>query len=409
MKTEIISVGTEILLGQIQDTNSQYLASRLPSLGLDLYHISIVGDNLGRLAEAVNRAHQRSDITLMTGGLGPTEDDVTREGIAAALDEEIYLDESVAEELRHRFLSRGMTFPESNIKQAWLIPSARAIPNQRGTAPGWWVEKDGRLVIAMPGPPFEMELMWGTQVEAQLAERFGTAIIVSRTLKTSGTGEGQIDEMMAPLLKSANPTVGVYAKADGVHLRLTAKASTQAEAESLIQPMEADARGILGELVWGIDDETLEGVAGGLLATKGLTLATMESLTGGGLADAITNVPGSSAYFKAGYVAYTAASKRQLGVSPDLIENHGTVSIEVATDMARAAREAARTDIGVGVTGVAGPDELEGKAPGTVHIAVDDGGTPRQLSYGFYQGRFITKRRAVNSALFQLVKALRAD
>jgi len=406
MRSEIISVGTEILLGDILDTNSNYLALRLSPLGIDLYYISKVGDNLGRLVETIDRAHGRSDVVLITGGLGPTEDDLTREAIARTLGEEMHVDEDTEQRLREMFASRGFTFPERNLKQAMLIPSARAIPNPRGTAPGWWAEKDGRHIIAMPGPPAELERMWEMEVAPRLAGMVSGEVIVSRTVKTIGIGEGHLDEMVSPLLKSENPTIGVYAKADGVHLRLTAKATTPEAARELIAPVEEELRRIVGEAVWGADDDTLEGAIGAMLDERALTLATMESCTGGLLASTITDVPGSSVYFRGGYVAYSARMKMNLGVSADLIERHGTVSDEVAKDMARAARVNADTSFGVSVTGVAGPDELEGKPPGQMHIAVDDGGPGLSISYTYYQGRAATKRRAVTTALALLRRAL---
>ncbi|OGO46735.1 MAG: competence/damage-inducible protein A [Chloroflexi bacterium RBG_16_64_32] len=408
MKAEIISVGTEILLGEILDTNSRYLAARLPPLGIDLYYISKVGDNLNRLAGTIGRAHERSDLVLITGGLGPTEDDLTREAIALALDEEMFVDADTEQRLRAFFAARGFPFPERNVKQAMLIPSAQAIPNPRGTAPGWWVEKDGRIIVAMPGPPAELERMWEVEVAPRLAGLTTGDVIVSRTLKTVGIGEGQLDEMVSPLLKSENPTVGVYAKQDGVHLRLTAKAATREAAQGVIGPVEEELRRIAGDAVWGADDDTLEGAIGAMLKERNLTLATMESCTGGLLASTITDVPGSSIYFKGGYVAYTAEMKMGLGVSAELIEMHGTVSDEVAADMARAARANAGADLGVAVTGVAGPDELEGKPPGRVHIAVDGGGPAQSVSYTYYQGRAATKRRAVTTALALLRRALLA-
>ncbi len=408
MNAEIISVGTEILLGEILDTNSQYLAVRLPPLGVNLYFISKVGDNLQRLAETISRAHKRSDLVLITGGLGPTEDDLTRQAIALTLDEEMYVDEETEQRLRAFFASRGFSFPERNVKQAMLIPSAQAIPNPRGTAPGWWVENDGRIIVAMPGPPAELERMWEVEVAPRLAQMAGGDVIASRTLKTIGIGEGHLDEMVSPLLKSENPTVGVYAKPDGVHLRLTAKAASQEEARSLIQPMEEKLRRLLGDSVWGADDDTLEGAIGAILKERGLTLATMESATGGLLASTITDVPGSSLYFKGGYVAYTAEMKIALGVSAELIDKHGTVSDEVAAEMARAARARANADLGLAVTGVAGPDDLEGKPPGRMHIAVDDGGPAQSISYTYYQGRATSKRRAVTTALALLRRALLA-
>ncbi len=399
MKAEIISVGTEILLGEILDTNSQYLAARLPSLGIDLHHISKVGDNLSRLAETIGRAQARSDLVLITGGLGPTEDDVTRQAIALSLGEEMYLDKETEQRLRAFFAGRGFSFPERNIKQAMLIPSAQAIPNPRGTAPGWWAEKDGRIIAAMPGPPAELQRMWEVEVAPRLARLVSGELIVSRTLKTIGIGEAHLDEMVSPFLKSENPTVGVYAKADGVHLRLTAKAPNEDAARDLIQPMEEELRRLLGDAIWGSDDDTLEGVVGAILKQGGLTLATMESCTGGLLASTITDVPGSSDYFKGGYVAYSAEMKISLGVSAELIERHGTVSDEVAAEMARAARDRAGADIGVAVTGVAGPDVLEGKPQGRMHVAVDTGVSPQSISYTYYQGRAATKRRAVTTAL----------
>jgi len=411
MKAEIISVGTEILLGEILDTNAQYIASRLPAIGIDLYFMCQVGDNLERLAETISRALERSDAVIMTGGLGPTEDDVTREAIARAVGEaeEMRVDPEAEASLRAFFAARGVAFPERNIKQAMLIPSARFIPNPRGTAPGWWVEKGGKVIVAMPGPPSEMQRMWEAEVEPRLRRMAaGGGVLITRVLKTIGAGESHIDEMVGPLLGSANPTIGVYAKPDGVYLRLAAKAGSEAEAREIIAPVEAELRRILGPLVWGADGDTLEGVIGRMLRERAATLATMESCTGGLLASTITDVPGSSLYFKGGYVAYTAQMKMALGVSADLIERHGVVSAEVAADMARAARVSLDASYGVGITGVAGPDELEGKPPGTMHIAVSGGPglASDAASYTFYQGRSATKRRAVTTALFLLRRAI---
>ncbi len=383
MKAEIISVGTELLLGEITDTNAQYISSRLPAIGLDLYFKSTVGDNLERLTETIERALGRSDVVLMTGGLGPTEDDLTREAIAAALGEELFVDPDAERLLRAFFAGRGVSFPERNLKQATLIPSAMAVPNPRGTAPGWWVEKNDHYIVAMPGPPTEMQRMWEKEIEPRLRRIAGGDVLITRVLKTIGAGESHIDEMVAPLLKSANPSIGVYAKPDGVYLRLAAKARTEAAARELIAPVEAEARRILGAIIWGADHDSLEGAIGRLLNERGLTLATMESCTGGLLASTITDVDGSSAYYKGGYVAYTAAMKIAHGVEAELIERHGVISSEVAGDMARAAREGLRADYGIGITGVAGGEEVEGKPPGTMHIAVHDGNAAQPMSYTF--------------------------
>lgn len=406
MKAEIIAVGTEILLGEILDTNSQYIAARLPGLGIDLYYISTVGDNFGRLQEVISRAWNRSDITFITGGLGPTEDDLTREAIAAVLGEQMEVQPELEQALRTRFA--GRTMPERNIKQATLIPSARAIPNPRGTAPGWWVERENKIIVAMPGVPSEMTRMWDYEVVPELERRPTGAVIVTRTIKTSGIGEGNLDEMISPLLKSTNPSIGVYARADGVHVRIGAKAASRNEAYALIEPVEGEIVRILQPFVWGYDDDTLEMAVGRMLAARGLTLATMESCTGGLLATTITDVPGSSAYFKGGLVAYATEMKIAWGVPQEVIDEHGVISTATAEWMARAARERLRANFGVGITGVAGPDPQEKRPVGEIHIAVvKDWGEALTLDYVFGQGREFIRRRAVTQALSLLLRALR--
>jgi len=407
MRAELVSIGTELLLGEILDTNAQYLAARLPALGIDLYYASTVGDNLERLTEVLGRAWGRSDLVITTGGLGPTEDDLTREAIAQVLGEEISGDPELEEQLRSFFARRGVSMPERNLKQVTLVPSARALANPRGTAPGWWVERDGRVIVALPGPPSEMQPMWEEQVAPELARRHPGAVLISRTLKTVGIGEAHLDELVSPLLKSTNPTIGVYARADGVQLRIAAKAASQDEARRLIQPVEEEVRRILGDAVWGADDDTLEGVTGALLRKHGLTLATMESCTGGLLAHTITNVPGSSAYFRGGLVTYATALKIEWGVDASIIEEYGVISPECARDMARAARERLAADVGIGITGVAGPEPQDDKPPGTVHVALDATfGVPMNVSYHFAQGREAVKRRAVTTALALLRRAV---
>jgi nicotinamide-nucleotide amidase len=302
-------------------------------------------------------------------------------------------------------------FPESNVKQAALIPSASAILNPRGTAPGWWVEKNraegDKYIIAMPGVPAEMYRMWEHEVAPRLREMTGE-VLITRILKTAAVSEARIDEMLSPLLKSTNPSVGIYAKIDGVHARIAAKAPTEDEARALIAPVEEEARRILGNAIWGADEDTLESAVGAMLRERGLTVATMESCTGGLLASTITDVDGASDYFKGGYVAYTAELKVTLGVDPGIIEAHGVISSETAADMARAARAALSADYGVGVTGIAGPDPVEGKPPGTIHLAVHDGTAPETISFTYNQGRIANKRRATNTAIFLLRRTLLA-
>ncbi len=407
MKAEILSIGTEILLGEIVDTNAQYIASRLPALGADLYFKAVVGDNLDRLTETIGRARERSDIVICTGGLGPTEDDLTREAICAVLGEEPHVDPELEATLRGFFERRGYAMPERNVKQCWVIPSSRVLPNPRGTAPGWWAERDGKVIIAMPGPPTEMTRMWEQEVAPEILRRHPGSVLITRTLKTTGIGEGTVDEMMSPLLKSQNPSIGIYARADGVHVRLGAKAPTAEEAWHLIHPVEEEARTILGAAVWGADDETFESIVADMMRERGVTVATMESCTGGLLASTLTDVPGASGFFRGGFVSYQTELKLEWGVDADVVEEFGVISPETARAMAKAAREKMEASAGIGVTGVAGPDEQEGKPVGTVHIALDAmWGAPQTLSYVFPQGRTAVKRRAVTTALMLLRQGL---
>jgi len=399
MQAEIISVGTELLLGEIVDTNAAWLAQQLSPLGVNLYWVSTVGDNQARVAEVLRRALGRSDLVIVTGGLGPTEDDVTREAIAEALGETMEVQPDLAEHLRCFFERRGYTMPERNLKQATLIPSAQALDNPVGTAPGWWVERAGHIVVAMPGVPFEMERMWREQALPRLRARLGGEVIVTRTLKTVGIGESRAEELVSHLIHSHNPTLATYAKRDGVHLRIAAKSLTEAEARAMIAALEARVREALGPYVYGADDETLEGAIGQLLQERGLTLATLESCTGGLLANVITDAPGSSAYFRGGMVAYAMEMKTHWGVDPALIAEHGVVSPVVAAAMATAARREAGADVGLGITGVAGPDPLDGHPPGTLHLGTDIRGQVETFS-GFYGSeRRQVKRVAVLYAL----------
>ena len=409
MDAEIVSIGTEILLGEILDTNAQYVAAHLPALGINLYRMSQIGDNQDRLANIIRDAWSRADLVLCTGGLGPTEDDVTRNAIADVLGEEVYVDSNLEAELRAGFARRGnRTMPERNIKQAWLTPSTRAIPNPHGTAPGWWSEKGGKIIIAMPGPPAEMTRMWDVEVEPQLRSRSTGAVIVSHTVKTVGIGEGQVDEMVSPLLKSTNPSIGVYARADGIHLRITARSQHAEEGYRLIEPVERELRQILGPAVWGGDEDTLEAVVIGMLKTRHLSLATMESCSGGLLASILTDAPGSSEVFRGGLVTYDTGVKEEFGVPASIIDQFGVVSDETAIAMATAVRKTLASDIGVGVTGVAGPTELGGRPIGEVHIGLDDGAETQSLVFNFPQRREAVKRRAVTNALQLIRRALMA-
>ena len=296
--------------------------------------------------------------------------------------------------------------PECNLRQAALIPSARAIHNSSGTAPGWWVEWGEKLIISMPGPPGEMHQMWETGVKPELGKKTGSDVILSRTIKTLGITEAGVNESVGKFLSSSDPTLGIYAKIDGIQLRLTSKDGDISRARKRIADMEARLTGILGDTIWGFDEDTLESLAGSMLRDRSLSLATMESCTGGLLASMVTDVAGSSDYFKGGLVAYSAEVKTSFGVDPGLIERKGTVDPEVAEAMAETARRKLGADIGIGITGVAGPAEIEGKPVGTVYIAVSTENKNKVFPNMFPPRRPEIKRRAVYFALFHLRRFL---
>ena len=398
MNAEIISIGTEILKGEITDTNATYLASQLPLLGIDLHWVSQVGDNQARLVDTFSRAHQRADVVVATGGLGPTTDDLTREAIAEVMGEELQVDQGLEQNLRALFSLMGREMPSHNIKQATLISSAQSIPNPRGSAPGWWVEKDGKIIAAMPGPPGEMRYMWENEVFPRLQPRCGGGVILLRTLKTLGETEAGLDELVSPLIHSTPAEIGIYAKPDGIHVRIIAKSPVREEAENSIQQTEASLREILGHYVWGVDDDTLVDVVGKLLIDRRLTLATMESYTGGYLASALTEAPQSTAFYKGGFVLHSEGTELATGLDPQLIGQYGAISAEAANAMASTARERLGADIGMGIAGTTSAHRLGN----IVFVTVDDGYNKRahQATYPIYRPEW--KTWATLAALFEL-------
>jgi len=399
MRAEIISCGTELLLGHITDTNATYLAQSLATLGINLYFVSQVGDNQGRIVETLQRAWERSDLIIMTGGLGPTEDDLARESISALLDETMQVDPRLEAELRGMFAVRNSQMPERNIKQATLIPSAQALPNPRGTAPGWWVEKDGHIIVAMPGVPREMYRMWEEEAIPRLSPYTG-GLIFTRILRVWGLGESTVEERLQALLHSNNPTIATYAKSDAVDVRITARGETREEAEQKVAEMEVQVRNILGYHVFGTDKATLQGVVGEYLIARKQWLAVMESLTGGLLSSTVTDHPGSSKHFIGGIVSYSPDLKVQMGVPREVIDQYGVISEQTARAMAHAVRELLHADYGLGITGVAGPDKQEDKPVGTVYIAIEGpDGVVTGMGPGWRASREDTKRLSVLAAL----------
>jgi len=403
MHAEILAFGTEILMGEIVDTNSSYMARRLPSLGIETRFISIVGDKMEYLVNALKRGVERSDIIFVTGGLGPTEDDLTREAISEVFGEKMEIDQELLRNLEDFFRARGGTgtMPESNRKQATRIPSVTILSNPRGTAPGWWAEKQNKIIVAMPGVPNELERMWEFEVTPRLRERSRGNVILARTIKTFGLSESAAGDRVKHLFGKDNPYLGIYARQDGIHFRIIVQGKTSTEAEEILRPVEKEINEALGESVWGVDNETMEERLGNLLLDRHLSLAVMESCTGGLLASSITDVPGSSTYFYGGIIAYVNDAKSAYGVDPQIILDHGAVSAEVAQAMANAARETLNADIGIGITGIAGEFAVNGIEPGTVFISTSSMARTECAKSLFPPNRPLVKRRAVTQALLQ--------
>ena len=376
---ELISVGTELLLGNILNTDAQFLSRELSKLGINVYYQTVVGDNPERLRQAVELARKRADIIITTGGLGPTCDDLTKQTLAAAFGKKLIFHEESAARIRDYF-TRSLhhtAMPENNLQQAMLPEGCVILRNDWGTAPGCIFQDDRCRVIMLPGPPSECQPMFRTWVEPYLRE-LSREVICSRTLKLFGMGESAVESLLRERMNTLqNPTLAPYAKTGEVELRITAKASCESDARALIQPVEEEVRGIFGDLIYGADVNNLEEVALAALKERSLTFSCAESCTGGLIAKRLTDLPGASAVFKGGAVTYWSEVKRDLlGVSQTLLDAEGAVSEAVACAMAEGARAAFGSDLAAAVTGVAGPDSDErGNPVGLVYVAL---ATPEQ-------------------------------
>ena len=406
MDAEIISIGTELLMGELTDTNASWIAGRLPPLGIQLQWVSIIGDDLPKLTEAFRRGWERSDIIFTTGGLGPTQDDLTREAVAAALGETPTVQDAELENLREWFRNRGQEMPAHNVKQAHLIPSAEFITNLNGTAPGWWAQRNGKHIVCMPGPPGENRAMWADEIDAKLKTLIDTDVTITRNIKTLGLGEASVDEIISEYFGLENPYLGIYSKADGIHLRIIARAEDETAAREMIAPIEDAIHDRLAPYIWGYDDETPELSVGAALVARGMTLASVESVSGGFLANTITEAPNSNHWYRGGNVAYTIEAMVAAGVDSAILETHGVVSQQTANAMALAAQRSTASDFGIGLTGVLGPQELEGHRPGTIHIAVSHGQDVREFPLRTPPRRLVIKRRSCNTALTELRKLI---
>jgi nicotinamide-nucleotide amidase len=373
VRAEIVAVGTELLLGQIADTNAQWMSEQLATIGVDVIHHQAVGDNLERIVDALRLAASRADVVLVCGGLGPTEDDITRDAIAALADVRLVFHEDLERMLRDKFRrwSAIGAMPESNLRQATVPEGASTIAPDRGTAPGLIVQLDGTTLYAVPGVPDEMREMVAGTIIPELRERVGGDAIVSQVLRVAGMGESAVAERLADLFGvSANPTIAYLASMGEVKVRLTAKAASEDAARELLAPLAEEIRARLGDVVFSPTDESLEQAVLRLLQASDRRLACAESITGGGVGQRLTSVPGSSAAFVGSAVVYTSEAKRRVLDVPHEVLAAGTVTEACALAMARGAQRLFDADVALSLTGAAGPDAHDGAAPGTIWVAL---------------------------------------
>lgn len=402
MVVELISVGTELLLGNIVNTNAAYLSEKCADLGLSCYYQSVVGDNEERLTDVLKTALGRSDIVLLSGGLGPTGDDLTKEVAAKTVNRKLVMHEPSRQRIENYFKKRNLELTENNWKQAMMPEDAIVIENDNGTAPGVIIEEEGRKIILLPGPPDELVPMFEKSIMPYLSGG-DTGTIFSQTVKICGVGESKAETMVKDLINSqSNPTIAPYAKNCEVHLRVTAKASGEKDAKKLMKPVIKELKSRFGNNVYTTDaDTTLEKAVVDLLMANQLTVSTAESCTGGLLAARIINVPGVSDIYKSGYITYSNKAKRKtLGVKKALLEKKGAVSEEVAIEMAKGAAAISKAEVAVAVTGIAGPGGgTEEKPVGLVYIACSVCGKIAVKKYNFSGSRAKIRETTVSSAL----------
>jgi len=375
MTAEIIAVGSELLTPQRVDTNSLYLTDQLNSLGVEVVTKSVIGDDLNRLADAVRRAVSRSEVVVLCGGLGPTEDDLTREAVAAAIERKLIYHPEITEVLEQRFAQLKRKMVEVNKRQAFIIEGAEILPNDRGTAPGQWIEDSGSHVMLLPGPPHEMKAMFERHCLPRLARVAPRQVIRTLVLRVAGMPESDLDQLIAPVYKKyENPATTILAAASDIQIHLRARCSTEGQALALLAEVGGPIELLLGDRIYSRNGQPLEEVVGDMLRERHSTLSVAESATGGLLGERITSVAGSSAYFLGGFITYTNRMKVEwLGVPEDTLSQCGAVSKETAEAMALGARRRTGSTYALAITGVAGPDAGGEKAPvGTIYAALAD-------------------------------------
>lgn len=399
MKAEIVAIGTELLLGQIIDTNSAHMAQQLQTIGADLYYTTCVGDNIDRIKEVLEQALERSDVIITTGGIGPTEDDLTRQAAAEVMNTELEFRQELMDHIEAIFKRANYTMSPSNRRQAYIPKGSTPIDNPRGTAPGFIVSDQRGTIISVPGVPHEMRFLMETVVIPYLKERFGIrSILKYRTLKTAGMGESTVNEVIKDLMDNSNPTVGLLAGLGEIRIRIAAKGKDDGEADALIGEMEGEITTRLGEHIYGYDDETLEEVVGRLLTERKMSLALAETLTGGALSQRLSVLPGNGFYFKEGLIGSNrlVAGKLVEGALPAEPE----VDVSLAETMAKGIRRLAGADIGVAIIGMLKPedgDDIVTRLPGYVAVAAEDKVISREHTMG--GGIKIVQTRVSNLAL----------
>ena len=412
MVVELISVGTEILLGNIVNTNAAYLADQCARLGLSCFYQSVVGDNEERLTQVLDMAAGRSDIVILSGGLGPTKDDLTKETAAKYFGKKCFMDESVKAEITEYFQKMGREITENNWKQALVPEGAIVVHNENGTAPGIIMEEGKCCVILLPGPPNELIPMFEKEIVPYLQKK-SPEIIYSQMVKVCGIGESKAETMVADLMeKQGNPTIAPYAKTGEVHFRVTAKAENKKEARKLTQPMVKELKRRFGNSIYTTEEEvTLEQSVVELLLANKLTVSTVESCTAGLLAARLVNVAGASEVFKSGYITYSnKAKRRMIGVKKSTLEKYGAVSEQVAVQMVKGAAMLSKADVAVGITGIAGPDGgSEEKPVGLVYIACFVNGTVTVKEYHFSGNREKIRQSSVSNALIFMRECILED
>lgn len=375
MNAEILAVGTELLMGQISNTNAQYISGKLQEVGVNVYYHSVVGDNPKRLKECLDIALLRSDVVVMTGGLGPTKDDLTKETVAEKMNRKLVLDRKSLDRIKLIFAERiKKPMVQSNEKQAYMPENSIIIENNRGTAPGCIIEEGHKVLIMLPGPPSEMRPMFDDTVIPYFMEKTGSRI-VSKYIRIFGIGESMMEEKIIDLIDNqTNPTIAPYAKEGEVTLRITANCKSIEEAEGIMNPVIAEIKSRLGSAVYATEDKNLEEVAGELLINKNMSISLAESCTGGLISKRLTDIPGISAVFNRAAITYSNQAKVECcNVSPATLEKFGAVSRETAVEMAAGIRKASGTDLGLSVTGIAGPGGGTAEKPvGLVYVALAD-------------------------------------